>query len=190
MKDWEKDVYDRALEDNDYYYFVDFKNVGGLITPLPLTLTYADGDTEEIMVPAEIWRRSPDSVTKLIVRDRKIASIDLDAQHQTADSDYGNNSFPQKVVQSQIEMYKSDYKASSMMADMLVELKDHKGALKSEDNEGKAVPMETVEPTDKAEDKTSSEKREPTQSETKKKERSEEQKSTLRKTLEKMLGGQ
>lgn len=189
LKDWEKDVYDRALEDNDYYYFVDFKNIGGLITPLPLTLTYEDGDTEEIMVPAEIWRRSPNKVTKLIVRNRKIASIDLDAQHQTADSDYGNNSFPQKVVQSRIEMYKSDYKASSMMADMLVELKDHKGEMKSEDEDSKSVPMESVEPTNETEDKTSSEKRKPAKEKMQKKERSEEQKSTLRKTLERMLGG-
>ncbi len=189
LKDWEREVYDRALEDNDYYYFVDFKNIGGLISPLPLTITYEDGDTEEIMVPAEIWRRDAKSVTKLIVRDRKITSIELDAQHQTADADYGNNSFPQSVTQSRIEMYKSDYKASSMMADMLVELKGNPDEAKSEDGESKDLPMETVEPTDEAEDKTSAKNLELADEEVQEKDRSEEQKSTLRKTLERMLGG-
>ena len=190
LEDWEKDVYERALEDNDYYYFVDFENIGGLISPLPLTLTYENGDTEEVMVPAEIWRRDTESVTKLIVRDRKIVSIELDAQHMTADADYGNNSFPQKLTQSRIEMYKSDYKASSMMADMLVELKGNPDEMKSEDGESKDVPMKTVEPTDAAEDKTSTENRQGPEIEEPETDRSEEKKSTLRKTLERMLGGE
>ncbi|CAM3802192.1 M1 family metallopeptidase [Litorimonas haliclonae] len=189
LKDWEREVYDRALEDNDYYYFVDFKNIGGLISPLPLTLTYEDGNTEEIMIPAEIWRRDTESVTKLIVRDRKITSIELDAHHQTADADYGNNSFPQSVTQSRIEMYKSDYKASSMMADMLVELKGNPDEAKSDDGEDKDLPMETVEPTDEAEDKTSAENLGDSDEDVQTKDRTEEQKSTLRKTLERMLGG-
>jgi len=120
LKDWEKAAYERAMEDGNYYYFVDFKNIGGLISPLPLTLTFADGSTENYMIPAEIWRRNSKNVTKLIVRDRQITSITLDAEHQTADADHSNNTFPPTIRQSRLEAYKSDYKATSMMADMLV----------------------------------------------------------------------
>jgi len=75
------------------------------------------------MVPAEIWRRNSKNVTKLITRKKRIASIELDPHHQTADSNYSNNSFPPSIRRSRIELYKSNYKPKSMMADMLVELK-------------------------------------------------------------------
>ena len=75
------------------------------------------------------------------------------------------------------------------MADMLVELKGNPDEAKSEDGESKDLPMETVEPTDEAEDKTSAKNLELADEEVQEKDRSEEQKSTLRKTLERMLGG-
>ncbi|MFN7271090.1 MAG: DUF6702 family protein, partial [Gammaproteobacteria bacterium] len=33
---------DRAVKAGEFVYFVDFRNIGGLVSPLPLTLTYAD----------------------------------------------------------------------------------------------------------------------------------------------------
>jgi len=182
LKPWEKEVYDRAIKDKDYYYFVDFKNIGGLLSPLPLTLTYADGETEDYYVPVEIWRRNSENVTKLIVRDRPITSITLDKQHQTADADHSNNSFPPVISQSRIEMYKSNYKATSMMADMLVELKGNEDEKKSEDGANKSVPLKPAEtnPND-------NEIKTPRDTETKA-QTQEEKKSTLRRTLEKMMG--
>ncbi len=174
LEPWEKEVYERALADNDYYYFVDFKNIGGLISPLPLTLHYTDGDTEDYMIPAEIWRRDSKNVTKLIVRDRKIESITLDSKHQTADADHDNNTFPPQISKSRIEMYKSDARASSMMADMLVELKGNDDEKKSDDA-GKSVPLEGADMNATETEETSPEK-------------DEKKKSSLRKTLEKMMG--
>jgi len=46
------------VRDKDFVYFVDFENEGGLITPLPLAITLADGSVERLEVPAEIWRRN------------------------------------------------------------------------------------------------------------------------------------
>jgi len=40
LEGWEKEVWERAQEDGHYFYFVDFENLGGLISPLPLKLTY------------------------------------------------------------------------------------------------------------------------------------------------------
>ncbi len=124
LEPWERTAYDRALEDGQSLYFIDFVNHGGLISPLPLTLNYANGETEDIMIPAEIWRRNSRSVTKLIIRNSPIASVELDRHHQTADADYNNNSFPPIITPSRLELYKSQSKRKNLMADMLVELKN------------------------------------------------------------------
>ncbi|MCF6275076.1 MAG: M1 family metallopeptidase, partial [Robiginitomaculum sp.] len=122
LEDWEREVYERAVKDGQYIYFVDFENVGGLVTPLPLTIHYRNGETEEMMIPAEIWRRNSENITKLLVRSKRIESIDLDNAHQTADADFANNSFPAKITQSRLEIYKGKRKGRNLMADMLVEL--------------------------------------------------------------------
>jgi len=174
LRDWEKTVYERALEENPYIYFVDFENIGGLISPLPLTITYADGETEDMMIPAEIWRRNAEMVTKLIIRDKKIISVTLDEMHQTADSDHNNNSFPPIIQKSRLELYKSDRTSRNLMADMLVELKD--GAA-SGDRPEKAVPLnesDIEDETPRIEKKTKED---------------QDKKSSLKKTLERMMSG-
>ena len=198
LEGWEKDVWERAQEDGHYFYFVDFDNVGGLITPLPLKLTYMNGDTEEMMIPAEIWRRNSKKVTKLITRKNRIKSIELDPHHQTADADFGNNSYPPVTRPGRLEMFKSDFKASSMMADMLVELKtdedmdedkdaETKGEMKSEE---KDLPLKSgAKDKDKKKSYGSDSKsKKSSDAKSKKKKLDEKEKSSLRKTLEKMMG--
>lgn len=126
LSDWERTALDRAVEDGEFIYFVDFHNKGGLVMPLPLTLTFADGTTEKLMIPAEFWRRQAAKGSKLIIRDKKITSIALDAEHQTADADYADNHFPRQIVPSRLELYKSTGKARNLMADMLEKLKGAK----------------------------------------------------------------
>ncbi|MEE9273121.1 MAG: M1 family metallopeptidase [Robiginitomaculum sp.] len=145
LKDWERTAYERALEDGQYFYFVDFENVGGLVTSLPLTIHYVNGETEDLMIPAEIWRRNPENITKLLIRNKQIKSIDVDNLHQTADADYSNNSYPQKVSQSRFELYKNKRKSKSLMADMLVELKSDEDS-KTESESGKSVPLKSSKP--------------------------------------------
>lgn len=148
LKGWERIAYDRALEEGQHIYFVDFENVGGLVSPLPITIHYADGTNEDMMIPAEIWRRSTGFVTKLLVRDKQITSIDVDNLHQIADANFANNSFPAKIFQSRLEIYKGSRKSKNLMADMLVELKsDDK---EDGDKDATKVPLEptkkSVEP--------------------------------------------
>lgn len=138
-------AFERALEAGNYLYFVDFENIGGLISPLPLTLNFADGETQEMMLPAELWRRNPEFVTKLIIVEEPLTSIDLDVQHQTADADYSNNSFPQKISQSRVELYKSNFKARNMMSEMIEEVRSEKDNAETDE---KPVPLE---PTDMGE---------------------------------------
>jgi len=106
-----------------------------------LTLTYENGDTEDLVIPAEIWRRNTKNVTKLIVREKKIKSIALDPAHQTADANYDNNSYPPVINSSRLELYKSNRKRKNLMADMLVELKTEEEAGMAK-NADKMIPLQ------------------------------------------------
>ncbi|MEM6485627.1 MAG: hypothetical protein AAF662_11675, partial [Pseudomonadota bacterium] len=94
------------LKEGANFYAVTFANKGDLVTPLPLRITYADGDIEELMIPAEIWRRDTDQVTKVLVRDREIMSISFDPQRQTADANEADNDWPRKIQKSRFRMFK------------------------------------------------------------------------------------
>ena len=170
---WQSHVYERALDDGQYLYFVDFDNHGGLVSPLPLTLNYSDGSTEDMMIPAEIWRRNSEHITKLIIRKKRIASIDLDPAHQTADADYSNNTYPPLIKPSRLELYKSNSSNSSMMADMIAELKAANDKEESSGNNGDApIPISPADTAENDESETADTIKE---------------KSPLRKALEKIL---
>ena len=197
LEDWERKAYDRAMEDGKYLYFIDFENIGGLISPLPVTIEYANGSSEEYMIPAEIWRRNSNKVTKLFSLDKQAVSFKLDVAHQTADSDFSNNAYPPVITKSRIELFKSKRSSSSMMADMLRELHSENSAGKNSDD--KEVPMgdakaeesksemsksnEDDDEMAKSEDNMKSEDT----SERKKSKKKEDKKSSLRRTLERML---
>jgi len=83
------------------FYVVDLKNLGGLVMPVILEITYADGSKEELRIPAEIWRYNDKNISKLIATAKEIASITLDPHLETADADLTNNSFPRRPVRLQ-----------------------------------------------------------------------------------------
>lgn len=164
LEDWEREVYDKALEDGRYFYFVEFRNIGGLVMPLPLMITYADGEEERIDIPAEIWRYDSKSVTKMLMREKRIESIELDPRREIADADRSNNYFPQLLGDAEptrLELYKSDYESRNLMADMMVDLKtddeaeggdaDEDGEednAENGDEEETEAPLEPVEDSD------------------------------------------
>jgi hypothetical protein len=196
LNDWERKAYDRAMKDKKYLYFVDFENVGGLISPLPLTLKFADGSREEMMVPAEIWRRDSQNVTKLIVREKRIESILLDPAHQTADADYSNNGYPQSIASDRLTLAKSNYTNRSLMADMLRELKTDETDKSAASDAGKSVPMQRSEGANDNDAPVEVSPETPTEEgadnelsvEPAAEEEDAAERSTLRDTLRKMLG--
>ena len=186
LKDWERKAYDRAMEDGKYLYFVDFENIGGLISPLPVTIEYKNGTSEAYMIPAEIWRRNSNNVTKLFSLDSQAVSFKLDVQHQTADADFSNNAYPPVISQSRIELMKSNRTSTSMMADMLRELHNEKSGDDASDQ--KDVPM--GEAKDDASDDKKSKDANADQDKAesgKKSDHKDNKKSSLRRTLERML---
>lgn len=90
-------------------YQITFKNNGGLITPLVIEWTYKDGSKEIERIPAEIWRKNENQVTKLFVKDKEVDSVVFDPFKQLADVDIENNVFPNKNKRdSRFDKFKKD----------------------------------------------------------------------------------
>lgn len=142
LEPWEQAVLARALEEQPLFYFLDFKNVGGVPTPIPLEIHYEDGSQRALMLPAEIWRRNAHEVTHRLLEGKAISHVQIDRQHQTADTDYANNRFPPEIRSSRLKVYKRDDKRRNLMADLLVELKK-KGNEATET--GQDVELEALE---------------------------------------------
>jgi hypothetical protein len=138
LEDWELAALQRAAEDDDYVYFIDFSNIGGLVSPLPLNITNADGSVEFMMIPAEIWRRNSQAVTKMLIRDEPIVSVELDPRRETADADFSNNHYPGRINKSRIELYKDQDETRDLMSDMLRTLREAKGG----NDDSANVPLE------------------------------------------------
>lgn len=87
-------------------YEVTFKNEGGLVTPLVVEFTYADGTTEVEKIPAEIWRKNEAQVTKVFAKEKEAVKITLDPNQGTADANDANDVFPRKEEKSRFERFK------------------------------------------------------------------------------------
>lgn len=102
LEPWERE----ALLIKDNFYTLTFTNHGGLVMPIIFEITYASGRKEMVRIPAEIWRKNPHQVSKLIVTEGEIVSVELDPRWETADVDRSNNHFPPKIEPSRLEVYK------------------------------------------------------------------------------------
>ena len=87
------------------YYELQFENKGGLVMPIIIELTYADGSTERKVYPAEVWKSNSEKVSKVILSTKKLVGVNLDPNLETADVDRSNNYFPAKVEPTRFEMF-------------------------------------------------------------------------------------
>lgn len=72
-------------------YQIDFANKGGLVMPIILEFTFEDGSKLNDKIPAQIWRKNENQVSKTYYFDKKLKSIQLDPMRETADIDTSNN---------------------------------------------------------------------------------------------------
>ncbi len=94
------------LKTHRHFYAVNFENLGGLVMPVLLEIEYEGGTVEEMRIPAEVWRRNPEQLTKLFMTHEKIVRISLDPHEETADANLHNNNFPRKPIPSRFELFK------------------------------------------------------------------------------------
>ncbi|UYZ57668.1 M1 family metallopeptidase [Hymenobacter latericus] len=93
------------------FYQVNLKNLGGLVMPVIIQMTYNDGTQEIVNIPAEIWRKNNAEVTKVFITEKPVASFTLDPLGQTADTDLSNNGFPRKLAPSRFELFQQQQQA-------------------------------------------------------------------------------
>lgn len=105
LSDEEKEM----LNDKTNFYVVDLRNVGGLVMPIILQFNYDDGSNEQLRIPAEIWRRDSEAVSKMFMTTKNVVSVELDPQLETADADRSNNAYPPQIAKSRFELFKGGF---------------------------------------------------------------------------------
>ena len=88
-------------------YEVSFINKGGLVMPIILEFTFEDGTKETQRLPAQIWRKNENKVTKVFLTSKRAVSIQLDPMRETADIDESNNKWPNVAAPSKFALFKS-----------------------------------------------------------------------------------
>ena len=93
-----------------YFYEVEFEKPGGLVMPLIVEYSYADGSTERVTYPVQLWRKNDASVKKIIASDKELVGVTVDPQMETADVNTDNNSWPKQEAPSDFEKFKEKIK--------------------------------------------------------------------------------
>lgn len=99
---------DELLNSDQNFYEVQLANRGGLVMPVIMQFNFRDGSSAVKRIPAEIWRKNEEEITKVFVFDKEVESVVLDPFKETADVNEGNNHFPSREVPSQFQNYKSN----------------------------------------------------------------------------------
>lgn len=106
--------YDEPMDDvtkqkvaGKQFYELQFSNKGGMVMPIIIQWNYKDGTKEIERIPAQIWRKNEEHVTKLFMKDKEVVSVQLDPFRETADIDESNNSWPKLETESRFQIFKA-----------------------------------------------------------------------------------
>lgn len=100
----EKEKKERFGDKN--YYELFFSNKGGLVMPVIIEWTFADGTTEIERIPVEIWRNNEEKFNKVFVKNKEVTAIRIDPFKETADIDESNNNWPVKELPNRFQIFK------------------------------------------------------------------------------------
>ena len=88
-------------------YELSVSNKGGLVMPIIIEWTYADGTKDIDRIEVNIWRKNENKVTKTFLKSKEVVSIKLDPNRETADIDEKNNQWPLLSNPSKFQLFKS-----------------------------------------------------------------------------------
>ncbi|MDG5492824.1 M1 family metallopeptidase [Psychroserpens sp. SPM9] len=100
----------KNIKQPKYFYNITFEKPGGLVMPIIVEFTYADGTTKTETYPAQIWRFNDNEVSKAVASEKEIVAITIDPKLETADIDTSNNSWPKEVEESEFDKFKTKVK--------------------------------------------------------------------------------
>ena len=89
-------------------YELSFENIGGIVMPLIIEATFADGSKKVERIPAEIWRIEEQKVSKVFIYEQPVVSFRLDPFLETADTDLDNNTWPRQMQPTRYQLYKQE----------------------------------------------------------------------------------
>ncbi|AGC77100.1 peptidase M1-like protein [Nonlabens dokdonensis] len=95
-----------SMKSPKYFYEITVEKPGGLVMPIIIEYTYADGTTETVTHPAEIWRYNDKEVGLSKATSKEITKIVIDPKLETADIDVSNNSWPAAAEVNKFEQMK------------------------------------------------------------------------------------
>ena len=101
---------DSSIKIPKNFYEITFENPGGLVMPLIVDYTYADGSKERVRYPVQVWRKNDNEIKKIITTDKEIIGIELDPDQETADVNPSNNSWPKTEEMSEFDKFKANMK--------------------------------------------------------------------------------
>ncbi len=97
----------KMVEAKKNFYTVKLKNLGGLVMPIVLRVTYEDGSDQIIRLPAEAWQLNALETSTGFISEKLMKSIELDPYREIADANRDNNFFPEKFEPSRFQVFKS-----------------------------------------------------------------------------------
>ena len=93
-----------------YFYEIGFEKPGGIVMPIIVKYTYADGSSETVKYPVQLWRKKLDQVYKVVTSDKEIIEVTLDPNFETSDVNMNNNNWPRKEIKSKFKLFKEKIK--------------------------------------------------------------------------------
>ena len=93
-----------------YFYEIGFEKPGGIVMPIIVKYTYADGSTDIVKYPVQLWRKNLDQVYKVVTSDKEIIEVTIDPNFETSDINMNNNNWPRKEIKSKFKLFKEKIK--------------------------------------------------------------------------------
>ena len=93
-----------------YFYEIGFEKPGGLVMPIIVKYTYADGSSDIVKYPVQLWRKNLDQVYKVVTSDKEIIEVTIDPNFETSDVNMNNNNWPRKEIKSKFKLFKEKIK--------------------------------------------------------------------------------
>ena len=85
------------LRANKRFTVVNFENKGGALMPLLVELHLKGGKKVLKTIPAEIWKKDHQQISKMFVTDKPVVKVVLDPRKETADAELRNNVWPPAI---------------------------------------------------------------------------------------------
>lgn len=94
------------LKSPKYFYQLSFNKPGGLVMPVIVEYTYADGSSEIVRYPVQVWRKNDLEFNKVVATEKEIVKIVVDPKQETADVNTDNNTWPQEEKEDKFQQMK------------------------------------------------------------------------------------